>query len=129
MFFSLPKSGVPRPVTGSQPGAAYLTPRAHQSQGRNRKRWKRVTYAESWRAASRRVPGRNIVQTRHTDRVEHRVEEAEWVLARCDQSVVQQRNYARKGRRGRGCAGDQHGDAPPPDEEVGGLRRDIWVGL
>ena len=88
-----------------------------------------MTYVEALRAAPRCAPRRNVVQARHTDGVEHRVEESEWVFSCGDQSVIQERDDARKSWCGSGCATDQGGLALERDKEVGGLCRDVRVGL
>ena len=74
------------------------------------------------RATPGRVPLGDIVQPRTTNRVQHRVEEAQWRLSLCDGIVVQERDNARKGRRRGGRAANKHGLAFEDDGEVIRLR-------
>jgi hypothetical protein len=87
------------------------------------------THAESWRAAPGRIPLGDIAQPRSANRVQHRVEEAQRMLSRCDRRVVQERDDARKSRRRGGRAADKASFALEVDEEPSRLRRDIRVCL
>jgi len=72
----------------------------------NRKKKRRATHVEAWRATTRITPLGHVIQAALTYRVEHGVEEAEWWLARSDGCIIQERNDASKGWRGSGSATD-----------------------
>lgn len=101
---SFPKSGVPSPVTGSQPvpavkpyrGSAISDQRAcvRACEQRGRTAEKSSTYV---RAAAWVRAGRDIVEAGHASRVDDRVQEAQRRLALGQAEVVEQRDHACEG--------------------------------
>ncbi len=71
------------------------------------------------------TPARDIVQRHRALRVQQRIDEPERGLPRVEQRVVEQRNNARKGRRGRARALEQAEHAVDSSDEVDGLGGDV----
>lgn len=125
----MPKSGVPRPVTGSQPCEAY--PKRVKSWVTHLYVFKvqGETHVETLSTAPRRVPTRHVIEAVYANGVQHRIEEAKGGLSRGELRVVQKGNDACERRRRSGSARDQPGIALPEDQEIVGLGRDIRIGL
>lgn len=99
---SFPKSGVPSPVTGSQPVPAVkpyggydqrsTCVRGCEQRGRTAEKSSTYVSAAAWVRA-----GRDIVEAGHASRVDDRVQEAQRRLALGQAEVVEQRDHACEG--------------------------------
>ena len=86
IVFSLPKSGVPRPVTGSQPTEACT--KRELCHGVTACKVGKATHAETLSTAPRCVPTRHVIQATYANGVQHRIEESKGGLARGELRVV-----------------------------------------
>ena len=83
---------------------------------------KEKTHIEAKCATPDIIPHGDVVQSGSPSTVEKRVEEAKRRLARGEHCVIQERDDARKGRRGGGRSADQRSVPFVVDEEASRLR-------
>jgi hypothetical protein len=90
--FNFPKSGVPKPVTGSHPTVACHKKNPYSPYESQTDFCEKSTHVEPRSPTPRRVPNHDIIEPIPIRSVNHRIEEPQRAFSRCEPRIVQQGN-------------------------------------